>query len=345
MRCLEKEPEHRWPTAEALRRALESRTAPPYRPRASRRSPIVPAPRPIDPVPRSPEIARRQVRRRGKKEEEIGPGGEPNAVRRMRASFVSWASVCGGLALLDMMQGGGLGWSLWVAVPWLGFGLFPKYMKLWDLGYSWRDVLHRPAAASSQENRLSSGGAPGLPASHDEFGTHVSVVQQARQDRLAILSILEKLPASERKMLPDVMPTVDALLKRAEDLARMQQAMSAGVDDAAPGRLDEKIEGVKRQSPGTERDRQLGLLERQRQALRDLVDRRKRVEDQIESCVLAMQNVRFDLLRLKSAGVAAVLDDLTQATQAARSLSRDVDHAIAAAGEIREVLGQRPSGA
>src|SRR5213596_3680670 len=33
MRCLEKEPESRWPTADALRRALESRTAPAYRPR------------------------------------------------------------------------------------------------------------------------------------------------------------------------------------------------------------------------------------------------------------------------------------------------------------------------
>jgi serine/threonine-protein kinase len=54
-----------------------------------------------------------------------------------------------------------------------------------------------------------------------------------------------------------------------------------------------------------------------------------------------MQNVRFDLLRLKSAGVAAVLDDLTNATQQARALSRDVDHAIAAAGEIREVLGEQ----
>jgi hypothetical protein len=36
--------------------------------------------------------------------------------------------------------------------------------------------------------------------------------------------------------------------------------------------------------------------------------------------------------------VAAVLSDLTHATQQARALSRDVDHAIAAAGEIRDVL-------
>jgi serine/threonine-protein kinase len=55
-----------------------------------------------------------------------------------------------------------------------------------------------------------------------------------------------------------------------------------------------------------------------------------------------MQNVRFDLLRLRSAGVAVVLDDLTRATQQARALSRDVDHVIAAADEIKEVLGERP---
>jgi serine/threonine-protein kinase len=66
------------------------------------------------------------------------------------------------------------------------------------------------------------------------------------------------------------------------------------------------------------------------------------VEEQIESCVMAMQNVRFDLLRLRSAGVAAVLSDLTNATQQARALSRDVDHAIAAADEIQDVLGERP---
>ena len=54
---------------------------------------------------------------------------------------------------------------------------------------------------------------------------------------------------------------------------------------------------------------------------------------------LPMQNMRFDLLRLRSAGVGAVVNDLTQATQQARALSRDVDHAIAAASEVREALG------
>jgi hypothetical protein len=59
---------------------------------------------------------------------------------------------------------------------------------------------------------------------------------------------------------------------------------------------------------------------------------------QFESCVLAVQHVRFDLLRLRSAGVSAVLDDLTSATQAARALSDDVGAAIEAAGEIKREL-------
>jgi serine/threonine-protein kinase len=119
--------------------------------------------------------------------------------------------------------------------------------------------------------------------------------------------------------------------------------MSADVDDGALARIEARVEAVKLHEEGTERERQLSLLERQRQALSDLLTRRRRVEEQIESCLLAMQNVRFDLLRLRSAGVAAVLSDLTNATQQARALSRDVDHAIAAAGEIRDVLSASPA--
>jgi serine/threonine-protein kinase len=56
-----------------------------------------------------------------------------------------------------------------------------------------------------------------------------------------------------------------------------------------------------------------------------------------------MQNVRFDLLRLRSAGVAEALGDLTQATQQARAVSRDVDAAVSAASEIRRLTGHETS--
>ena len=225
----------------------------------------------------------------------------------------------------------------------------PRYVRLWHAGYSWRDVLARPPAPDAFEARFGTakgGGGPSpaeLPAATSgEFGGQADAIQQARSDRKAILRIMERVPKSEKKLLPDVVATIDGLLHRAEELARALYAMSAGVDAAALARLQEKLEAIKRQPESAERERQLDLLERQRQTLTDLLTRRQLIEDQIESCVLAMQTVRFDLLRLRSAGVAAVLDDLTHATQQARALSRDVDHAIAAAGEIREALGEQP---
>jgi len=348
MRSLEKEPEARWPTADALRRALESRSAPPYRPSrrtsggAARGEMRLPPPARLSGGGRPPE--RRRATRPAKKDpkSELTPSGESKMVVRFRDGFVSWASVCGGLMLIDLIQGGGLSWSLFPTAVWAGFGLLPQYMKLWQNGYSWRDVLNRPAAPDAHE--ALHGPRRALPAPKaDEFGRHVDTVRLARNDREAILKIMERVPASERKLLPDVVVTVDALLKRAEELARMLHGMSADVDDGALARIEVRIEAVKHHEEGTERERQLSLLDRQRQALSDLLTRRKRVEEQIDSCVLAMQNVRFDLLRLRSAGVAAVLSDLTNATQQARALSRDVDHVIAAAGEIRDVLSASPA--
>jgi len=353
MRSLEKEPEARWPTADALRRALESRSAPPYRPRRTGRSTRFstgaeaagpPAQLQGRGRPDSP-MARRRSGRAALKEAktQLTASGEPKMVAEFRDRVVTWVGICGGMLVIDLITGGGINFAQWVALPWAAFGILPRYMKLWQSGYSWRDVLHRPAALDGAEARLGLARRnANAPATTEEFGHQLETVRQARNDREAIMKIMERVPASERKLLPDVTATVDALLKRAEDLARMLHGMSADVDEGALARLDDRIEAVRHHEEGTERERQLSLLERQKQALGDLLTRRRRVEEQIESCVMAMQNVRFDLLRLRSAGVAAVLSDLTHATQQARALSRDVDHAIAAAGEIDDIMRDGP---
>ena len=350
MRSLEKDPEDRWPTADALRRALEARSATLHQPRRSSapaaRPPRPPAPpvrRPGTGDPRAEGTARRIDRVRDRPM--LAPSGEPAIVRELRSRFVTWASVCGSLLMIDVATGSHApSWSLFVAAIWGGTSLVPRYVRLWHAGYSWRDVFARPPAPDAIEARLAAAGRRPveLPrATTDEFGRQAEPVQQARSDRKAILRIVDRLPKSERKLLPDVVATADALLNRAEELARTLHAMSGTVDQGALARLEEKIEATRHQRDSAERERQAGLLERQRQALTDLLTRRQLVADQLESCVLAMQNVRFDLLRLRSAGVAVALDDLTRATQQARALSRDVDHAIAAAGEIKEALGEQ----
>jgi len=184
------------------------------------------------------------------------------------------------------------------------------------------------------------GARAALPANPDDFGHLAPQIAQMKNDREAVAKIVERLPKSERKMLPEILPTVDALMTRAIELARTLQAMEGDVDNTSLERLDQRIAAFKAESESPEQDRRLDLLQRQRQTLAQLVERRGQVEAQFESCVLAVQNVRFDLLRLRSAGVAAVLEYLTSATQQARALSLDVESAISAAGEIRAALGK-----
>jgi serine/threonine-protein kinase len=356
-RCLEKDPDDRWPTADALRRALESRTSAPYRrtgtrpplrpsrpmtsppgPRASR----LPEPPPL-PVPsRRGRAARRAARELA--ERKGSEGGEPVQVRHFRSQFATYVSVNGGLLLLNIVTGIASPWFLFVAIPW-GIGVASRYGQLWSSGYSWRDVVSRPPARDALPPPAGPGKAAPLPRlpepRTDDFGVMMSQIRQMRSDRAAIAKIVERLAPAERNMLPDVQPTVDALLGRAEELARTLTQMEGSVDQHTLSRLDERIRGLEGQSgDDPDRDRRLDLLKRQREMLTDLMQRRERVEAQFESCVLAIQNVRFDLLRLRSAGVGAALSDLTSATQQARALSVDVEAAISAAGEIRQALGK-----
>jgi hypothetical protein len=372
-RCLEKDPENRWPSADALRRSLESRVVSGYRPTGtsfrgqrfdapvearpltgarsrapagtgSRRGldPRPPlGPRPL-PAPRDArDLRRRDYRERRPDKDQMPDTGEPRIVQKVRGQFASWAAVSLGCLGINVATGIGDPWFLFPMFG-MGIGVFRNYAQLWQAGYSWRDVLTRPPAHDAVETTLVKG-TPRLarqlpPPTAGEFGAHVDAIRQVQGDRQAILKLLERLPASERKLLPEVQQTVNGLYERATDVARTLHAMDSNLDTEGLGQIEDRIAALSKEPDDPERARRLNLLERQRQTILDLRGRRSQVASHLESCVLAMQNVRFDLLRLRSAGVAAVLGDLTQATQQAKALSRDVDNAIAAAGEIREAM-------
>jgi hypothetical protein len=371
-RCLEKDPENRWPTADALRRALESRTINGYRPTSpgwrgaegvsraagpraqagarssSQRSRSWEAegpfsPRPLPELRRPKDLARaqrREARRDRGGQLPVPDTGEPRIIQKVRGQFASWAAVSAGCMGINVATGIEHPWFLFPMFG-MGIGLLRNYATLWQAGYSWRDVLSRPPAPDAVETTRIKGGKGArqvTPPTAEEFGAHLPLILQVHGDRLAILKLMAKLPASERKLLPEIQPTADALYARATDLARTLHAMDTNMDSEGLAAIDERIAGISREPDDPERARRLNLLQRQRQTISDLRGRQSQVASHLESCVLAMQNVRFDLLRLRSAGVAAVLGDLTQATQQAKALSRDVDNVIAAAGEIREVL-------
>jgi serine/threonine-protein kinase len=174
-----------------------------------------------------------------------------------------------------------------------------------------------------------------------EFGTHHEAVKQVFTDRAAILTLVEKLSPGDREMLKDtdIVATTEGLYQKATDMARALHDMDSNFGMESVERIEQRLAECREATPTEERDRRIMLLEKQLNTARELSSRRQSIADKLESSVLAMQNLRFDLLRLRSAGVGAVLGDLTQATQQARALSRDVDHAIAAVSEVREAMG------
>ena len=376
-RCLEKDPENRWPSADALRRSLESRSVTGYRPtgtslQGAAAATRTPTGRPAGDAARQPARDRqpaglaferparaRPAARCRRPRDERGCAGATSASRQARQG-----PGAGHRRAEDRAEGARpvreLGGRL-AGLPrdqhrhrdrptrgsssrmfGMGIGVLRNYAQLWQAGYSWRDVLTRPPAPDAIETTLVKGTARLArqlpPPKADEFGAHIDAIRQVQGDRQAILQLLDRLPPSERKLLPEVQQTVNGLYERATDLARTLHAMDSNMDTEGLGQIDERIAALAKEPDDPERARRLNLLERQRQTIIDLRGRRGQVASHLESCVLAMQNVRFDLLRLRSAGVAAVLGDLTQATQQAKALSRDVDNAIAAAGEIREAM-------
>jgi hypothetical protein len=114
--------------------------------------------------------------------------------------------------------------------------------------------------------------------------------------------------------------------------------------DMAPDRLpklDQRIAALEQASgQAVEHDRTLTLLRRQRTMLQELVASRARLLEQFETAGLLLQNMRLDLLKLRSAGVQAVLHDVTSATQEARALAREIGYVLDAASELRDLEGR-----
>jgi len=380
MRCLEKDPERRWPNAEALRRALESGTYTPPPPRTSpsgaepsrempARSRLDDEPGALRPRSRSARVAgglvigvgagraaargeraalraaRHGLDKKQVEEAELAAmakaSGEPLMVVRFRRKLASYASVNGMLILINLAQGFHSPWSLSVAAIW-GFFVAKDYARLWTAGYSWRDVIYRPPAPDAIEAKGRGGAIAALPGSPAEFGRRAGAIEQARKDRAAILAMVERMSKSERRMLPDILPTVDQLLQRASDLARTLAVLDRDILGDSFEKIEARIAALREESESTDLERRISLLERQRRTIAELSRRQEILAAQFESCVLAMQNVRFDLLRMRSAGVSEALGDLTQATQQARALSLDVDAAIGAASEIRRLIRDVP---
>jgi serine/threonine protein kinase len=245
---------------------------------------------------------------------------------------VPWFFIPSALMFFDVLKKGGSIWSD-------GVGPFEAFKK----GIR--------AKLRAQRGSLPAGAAAGPPVpprtpdqlaaelapSDVLFGAHGETVRRAAQDRAMMRDIVAALGPVEREMIPDVTPTVDALAQRVGALATTLHRLDADVSGASLGALDARIAALITEPETAERERRLSLLQRQRISLNDLLERRRSLANQLESAALMLQNLKLDLLKLRSSGIDSALEDVTSATQQARALSRDIGHVIEAADDLKKI--------
>jgi len=164
-----------------------------------------------------------------------------------------------------------------------------------------------------------------------------AAIRQAAADRAAVLEIAATLPKADRALIPDLEPTCNALVERVAQLAQMLNRLDQGIDPRLVIELDARIARVGQERESPEGERRLALLRRQRDTLDELVQRRTALARQLDNAGLALGNLRFDLIKLRSSGLQSARSDVSTATQEARALSREIDVVLEAAAEARDL--------
>ena len=175
-------------------------------------------------------------------------------------------------------------------------------------------------------------------------GRELPVVAQARSDRDEIRRLVRSLPEEDSQMIPDVVPSAEQLFDKIKALSNTLAAVDSHGVDASAADVEREIETLEAQANPLEaaseqRVRRLAGLKRRRRALIDVKKRRDEAIAKIESCGIALENMRLDVLRLRTGGQTHY--NVTLLAEQAMRLARDVDVLAYAADETGRVSASR----
>ena len=263
-------------------------------------------------------------------------------IARFRRDLLSYGAVAVMLAGINGITSPNFPWAIF---PTLAFmvSLMKQLGSLWGDGVPVKTILFGPMirnGASLAAGQASPAvDAPTAMVTQDILdGAHGPAIRRATSSRQIIADLLNRMTAKEREMLPaDIEDTVKALVDRVASVAVTLHRLDSEASGANLGSLDDRLETIKRDVQSPETERRVALLERQRSTLRDLLERRSALLSQFESAGLALENLKLDLVRFRSAGVSSALEDVTSATKEARAVSRDIGHMLDAAEEVRRL--------
>ncbi len=270
---------------------------------------------------------------------------------RRFASRMKVAAVSGGVSAISLIVGSSMHVRPLIAPFVIGgalavgalFGAMRAVKPLSRLGFRRRDVLAgtwrdtEAARAPGTAFRLREEEVSQLAPPDVVMSVHGERLRLAVDDRTAIRQQMKRLGGDETSILPDVLPTVEALVTRIAELAGALFQLDRDMGVAGDGSLDARITELRRLGTRDD-DRTLALLLRQRQSLSELEGRRTTLRSQLEGASITLQNLRLDVLRLGSLGLESpVVREVGQATEQARALSRDLAYLLEGAREADRV--------
>ena len=235
--------------------------------------------------------------------------------------------------------------------------IIPWYMsmKLWRRGKSlrasglrlrrvllmprakWVIPPPKPPLATGREERQRAKQLEKLAPREVLESPHGAAIRRAVADRAAIFQLAASLSKTDRALLSDLAPTVDHLVERVASVAAALQRLDDSYDPKLMGTIGARIAEVRRDGQSAESARQLTLLERQRAVLEELQQRRGALSRQIDNAALALGNLHLDLVKVRSSGLGSAITDVTNATQEARALSREIGILLESASEASKL--------
>jgi len=209
------------------------------------------------------------------------------------------------------------------------------------------------ALSSKPRGGMPSGVAPGMnipqalgaPVRDDELGRYLELVRGARADREEIGRLLATLPNTERSRIPDVARMAVDLVGKVEVIAKDLALIEVTSSPEQLQRTESEIATLEAEanpldtSRSESRVRRLAALRRER---RVLIDSQKKLETrraQLENCRIALENVRLDLVRLRTGNSS--VQSVTLVAEQAMAMAREVDIAVQAAAEVRDLTSAR----
>ena len=270
---------------------------------------------------------------------------------RRFVSRIKVAAVSAGVSVISALIGSS-GNVEPLAIPFvlggvLALGSFVSAMRaarpLRQAGFRLRDLLNdtwRDSAAARAPGvafRLREEAVSQLAPPDVVMSVHGERLRNAVDDRTAIRQQMARLGGNEGSILPDVLPTVEALVTRIAELAGALHQLDRDMGAASDGSLDLRIAELRARGV-TDSDNTMSLLVRQRQSLSDLEGRRTTLRSQLDSASIALKNLRLDVLRLGSLGLESpAVREVGRATEQARALSRDLAYLVEGAREADRV--------